>query len=152
MHIYWWVMTGLLLFPWTLVLAPALTLTYRRLSSGVQRYHGLKHRVWIFLALFILLAGATLAFAAKPGVTPLERLRDGAGDLATGWSKLFSTIAVETVERGPVEGLLGGTIKGSHQALSQTTRGAYEAATFFLPVPRPQPTPSEPGNLLEVRF
>lgn len=152
MHIYWFIMSGLLLFPWSFVLAPALVLAYRRLTSGAQRRDGLRYRVWIFLALLSVLAGATLALAAEPVVTPLERLRDGAGDLATGWSKLFSAIAVETVERGPVEGLLGGTIKGSHQALSQTTRGAYEAATFFLPVPPAQPTPSEPGQLLEVRF
>jgi len=33
MQIYWLVMTGLLLFPWFLVIAPALALARRRLSS-----------------------------------------------------------------------------------------------------------------------
>ena len=37
MQIYWWVMTGLLLFPWFLVLAPALALARRRLSSTTER-------------------------------------------------------------------------------------------------------------------
>lgn len=152
MHIYWLIMSGLLLFPWSFVLAPALVLAYRRLTSGAQQRDGLRYRVWIFLALLSVLAGATLAFAAEPVVTPLERLHDGVHDLATGWTKIFHVIAVETVDRGPVGGFLVGTIEGSSQALRQTTRGAYETATFFLPVPRPQPAPSEPGQLLEVRF
>jgi len=38
MHIYWWVMTGLLLFPWTLVLGPALALARRRLLSTTGRF------------------------------------------------------------------------------------------------------------------
>ena len=36
MQIYWLAISGLLLFPWSLVLAPALTLAYRRLSSRTQ--------------------------------------------------------------------------------------------------------------------
>ena len=152
MQIYWLVMSGLLLFPWSLVLAPALTLAYRRLSSAAQRHHGRTHRVWIFPALVILLASATLVFAVEPVGTPIERLHDGARDLATGWTRFFHAIAVETVERGPVEGFLVGTINGSHQALSQTTRGAYETAAFLLSLPPPQRTPSEPGQLLEVKF
>jgi aryl-alcohol dehydrogenase-like predicted oxidoreductase len=49
------------------------------------------------------------------------------------------------------------TIRRAHavhpiSALQQTLRGAYETTTFFLPVPRPQPSASEPGTLLEVRF
>lgn len=158
MRIYWLFMSGLLLFPWSLVLAPAIAHAYKRLSSGPRRLrrHGMpcpQPPAWMFLALFIaILATTTVAFAAEPVVTPLERLRDGALDLTTGWTKLFRVIAVETAERGPIDGLLVGSIKGSHQALSETTRGAYETATFFLSVPRPQPAPSEAGNLLEVRF
>lgn len=152
MRIYWLVMSGLLLFPWSFVLAPAIAYAYKRLSSGPHRRNGLKPRAWVFLALFVILAASTVTFAAEPVVTPLERLRDGTRDLATGWTKLFSVIAVETAERGPVGGFLVGSIKGSHQALSETTRGAYETAAFFLSLPRPQPQPSEPGNLLEVRF
>ena len=37
MQIYWSVMSGLLLLPWSLILAPALTLGYRRLTSGPER-------------------------------------------------------------------------------------------------------------------
>ncbi len=36
MQIYWLVMSGLLLLPWSLIFAPALTLCYRRLSSRTQ--------------------------------------------------------------------------------------------------------------------
>jgi len=152
MRIYWLFMTGLLLFPWSLVLAPAVAQAYRRLSSAPRRRYGLKPQVWMVLAVFVILATATVAFAAEPVVTPLERLRDGARDLTTGWTKLFRVIAVETAERGLVGGFVVGSIEGSHQALSETTRGAYETATFFLPLPRPQSAPREPGNLLEVRF
>jgi uncharacterized membrane protein YhaH (DUF805 family) len=152
MQIYWSVMSGLLLLPWSLIFAPALTLGYRRLTSGAGRRDRRMHWVWIFLVLFAVLAGATVAFAAEPAATPLQRLHDGVQDLATGWTRMFQVIAVETVERGPISGLLVGGIEGSHQALRQTTRGAYETATFLLAVPRPQPTPSEPGQILEVRF
>ncbi|MGH7412139.1 MAG: hypothetical protein ACREJ6_13910 [Candidatus Methylomirabilis sp.] len=152
MRIYWLVMSGLLLFPWSLVLAPAIAHAYKRLSSGAHHRNGLTPRAWIFLALFVILATATVTFAAEPVVTPLERLHDGTRDLATGWTKFVRVIVMETAERGPVDGFLVGSIKGSHQALSETTRGAYETATFFLSVPRPQSTPSEPGHLLEVRF
>ena len=152
MHIYWLVMSGLLFFPWSLALAPALVSAGRRFLSGGGRHDRLRPRAWMLLVLVIVLAGATVAFAAEPVASPLERLRDGAYDLATGWTRFFRVIAVESVERGPVAGFLAGSIEGSHQALSQTTRGAYETATFFLPVPRSQPWPREPGHLLEVRF
>ena len=152
MQIYWLVMSGLLLLPWSLIFAPALALAYRRLSSGARRRDSRVHPVWIFLVLLTVLAGATVAFAAEPVVTPLERLHDGVRDLATGWTRIFQVIAVETVERGPIGGFVVGGIEGSHQALRQTTEGAYETATFLLHVPRPQPIPSEPGQILEVRF
>ena len=101
MQIYWLVMSGLLLLPWSLIFAPALALAYRRLSSGARRRDSRVHPVWIFLVLFTVLAGATVALAAEPVVTPLERLHDGVRDLATGWTRMFQVIAVETVERGP---------------------------------------------------
>jgi putative exosortase-associated protein (TIGR04073 family) len=94
----------------------------------------------------------TVAFAGEPVTTPAERLRGGVRDLTTGWTAFFHTVAAETVEHGPATGLLVGTLEGTNQALQQTLRGAYETTTFFLPVPRPQPTASEPGTLLEVRF
>lgn len=152
MQIYWWVMSGLLLFPWSLVLAPLLAPAYRRFVSGASRRVGLKYRASILFVLITVLAGATLAFAAEPNVVALARLRDGTRGLATGWTELFRVIAVETVQRGPVAGFLVGSIGGSHQALSQTTRGIYETVAFFLPVPRPQLAPSESGHLLEVQF
>jgi hypothetical protein len=108
--------------------------------------------VWIVILLVTVLAGATVAFAAGSVTTPIERLHDGVRDLATGWLRLFQVIGAETVERGPVPGLLIGSIEGSNQALRQTTRGAYDAVTFLLPVPRPRSAPSEPGTLLEVQF
>ncbi len=101
MHIYWLVMSGLLLLPWSLIFAAALALAYRRLSSGARRRDSRVHPVWIFLVLLTVLAGATVAFAAEPVVTPLERLHDGVRDLATGWTRIFQVIAVETVGRGP---------------------------------------------------
>ena len=152
MQIYWLFMTGLLLFPWSLVLAPALTKAYRRISSGSGRGVGAKYLLWISLVLLTVLGGATLAFAAEPVATPLERLHDGVRDLTTGWTKVFRVIDVETIERGPIVGFFTGSIEGAHQALRQTTEDAYETATFFLQVPRPQAAPSEPGSLFEVRF
>jgi putative exosortase-associated protein (TIGR04073 family) len=99
-----------------------------------------------------VLAGATVALAAEPKATPIERLHDGVRDLTTGWLRVFQVIGNETVERGPLSGLLIGGIEGSNQAVRQTTRGAYDAVTFLLPVPRPRPAPTEPGTLLEVQF
>jgi hypothetical protein len=64
----------------------------------------------------------------------------------------FHAVAAETVEHGPATGVFVGSLEGTNQALQQTLRGAYETTTFFLPVPRPEPTVSEPGTLLEVRF
>jgi putative exosortase-associated protein (TIGR04073 family) len=108
--------------------------------------------MWIAILLVAVLAGATVAFAAEPAADPIERLRDGVQNLATGWLKLFQVIEAETVERGPLPGFFIGSVEGSNQALRQTARGAYDAATFLLPVPRPQAIPSEPGTLLEVHF
>jgi hypothetical protein len=73
-------------------------------------------------------------------------------DLTTGWTAFFHTVAAETVEHGPATGVFVGGLEGTNRALQQTLRGAYETTTFFLPVPRPQPSASEPGTLLEVRF
>ncbi len=101
MQIYWLVMSGLLLLPWSLIFAPALALAYRRLSSEARRRDSRVHPVWIFLVLLTVLAGATVAFAAEPAVTPLEKLHDDVRDLATGWTRVFQAIAVETVEQGP---------------------------------------------------
>ncbi len=85
MQIYWLVMSGLLLLPWSLVFAPALALGYIRLSSfSLQSWLAQPWR-----------------FAAEPVVTPLERLHDGVRNLATGWTRIFQVIAVETAERGP---------------------------------------------------
>jgi len=150
MRIYWWIMTGLMLFPWVLALVPAGVAAYRRVSL---KEHRRRHMRWVGTVLLItVLSTATVAFAGEPVATPAERLRDGVRDLTTGWTAFFHTVAAETVEHGPATGLFVGSLEGTNQALQQTLRGAYETTTFFLPVPRPQPSASEPGTLLEVRF
>ena len=150
MRIYWWIMTGLLLFPWMLALAPSAVAAGRRVAL---KEHHRGHLRWVrTLTLVALLSTATMAFAGEPAATAGERLRDGVRDLTTGWTAFVHTLGAETVERGPAVGLLAGSLEGANQALQQTLRGAYETTTFFLPVPRPQPTVSEPGTLLEVRF
>jgi len=150
MRIYWWIMTGLMLFPWVLALVPAGVAAYRRVSL---KEHRRRHMRWVGTVLLItVLSTATVAFAGEPVATPAERLRGGVRDLTTGWTAFFHTVAAETAEHGPATGLLVGSLEGTNQALQQTLRGAYETTTFFLPVPRPQPTASEPGTLLEVRF
>ena len=150
MRIYWWIMTGLMLFPWMLALVPASVAAYRRVSLKATHRRPLR---WVGTAVLItVLSTATVAFAGEPGATPAERLRGGVRDLTTGWTAFFHTVAAETVEHGPATGLFVGSLEGTNQALQQTLRGAYETTTFFLPVPRPQPSASEPGTLLEVRF
>lgn len=150
MQIYWWIMTGLLLFPWMLVLMPPAVAACRKLAlKGHQR----RHLRWVQTVMLItVLSTATVAFAGESGATRGERLRDGVRDLTTGWTAFIHTLGAETAERGPATGLFVGSLDGANQALQQTLRGAYESTTFFLPVPRPQPTVSEPGTLLEVRF
>ncbi len=150
MRIYWWIMTGLLLFPWVLALMPPAVTVGRRIAP--KKHHRRRLR-WVgTVTLVAVLSTATVAFAGEPCATPGDRLRDGVRDLTTGWTTFFQTLGVETVERGPAVGLLAGSLDGANQALQQTIRGAYETTTFFLPVPAPQPTVSEPGTLLEVRF
>ena len=150
MRIYWWIMTGLMLFPWVLALVPPVVAAYRRGSLKEDRR---RHLRWVRTVMLItVLSTATVAFAGEPVATPAERLRGGVRDLTTGWTAFFHTVAAESVEHGPVAGLFVGGLEGTNKALQQTLRGAYETTTFFLPVPRPQPTASEPGTLLEVRF
>jgi putative exosortase-associated protein (TIGR04073 family) len=150
MRIYWWIMTGLMPFPWILALVPPVVAGHRRVSlRATQR----RHLRWVGTVLLItVLSTATVAFAGEPIVTPGDRLRGGVRDLTTGWTAFFHTVAAETVERGPATGVFVGSLEGTNRALQQTLRGAYETTTFFLPVPRPQPSASEPGTLLEVRF
>jgi len=150
MRIYWWIMTGLMLFPWMLVFVPPVVAAHRRVSLKEHRRRHLR-RVGTVL-LITVLSTATVAFAQGPVATPAERLRDGVRDLTTGWTAFFQTLGAETAERGPATGVVVGSLEGANRALQQTLRGAYETTTFLLPVPRPQPTASEPGTLLEVRF
>ena len=148
MRIYWWIMSGLLLFPWILALAPSAVAAGRRVAL---KEHDRCPMRWVrTLTLVAVLSTATVAFADEPA-TAGERLRDGVRDLSTGWTEFFHTLGTETADRGPA-GVVVGSLEGANQALQQTLRGAYETTTFFLPVPRPQPTVSEPGTLLEVRF
>jgi putative exosortase-associated protein (TIGR04073 family) len=139
-----------MLFPWILALVPPVVAAYPRVFL---KEHRRRHLRWVRTVLLItVLSTATVAFAGGPGATPAERLRGGVRDLTTGWTAFFHTVAAETVEHGPATGVLVGSLEGTNQALQQTLRGAYETTTFFLPVPRPQPSASEPGTLLEVRF
>lgn len=150
MRIYWWIMTGLMLFPWILALVPPGVAAYRRVSFKENRR---RHLRWVGTVMLVtVLSTATMAFAGEPGARPAERLRGGVRDLTTGWTTFFHALTVETAEQGPATGLFVGSLEGTNQALQQTLRGAYETTTFFLPVPRPEPTASEPGTLLEVRF
>ena len=149
MRIYWWIMTGLLLFPWMLALAPPAVAAGRRVALKEHHRHHLR---WVrTVTLVAVLSAATVAFAGEPAATAGDRLRDGVRDLTTGWATFFHTLGADTVDRGPA-GVVVGSLEGANQALQQTLRGAYETTTFFLPVPRPQPMASEPGTLLEVRF
>jgi putative exosortase-associated protein (TIGR04073 family) len=151
MRIYWWVMGGLMLFPWFLALVPAIAAAYRKIALNANHH---SHVRWVRAAMIMLMvvSAAPVAVAGDVGTTPGHRLHDGLRDLTTGWTALFQTLGAETAERGPVAGLFVGSLEGANQALQQTLRGAYDTTTFLLPVPRPQPVASEPGTLLEVRF
>ncbi len=151
MRIYWWVMSGLMLFPWFLALVPAVVAAYQRVAlKANHRCHLRWVRTVVMLA--VLVSAAPVAVAGERGAAPGDRLRDGLRDLTTGWTAFFQTLGAETAERGPATGLVVGSLEGANQALQQTLRGAYDTTTFLLPVPRPQPAASEPGTLLEVRF
>ncbi len=149
MRIYWWIMTGLLLFPWMLALMPPAVAVGRRVAP---KEHHRRHLGWVrTVTLVAILSTATVAVAGEPGATPADRLRDGVRDLTTGWTAFFPTLGAETADKGPAGVVVGG-LEGANQALQRTLRGAYETTTFLLPVPRPQSTVSEPGTLLEVHF
>ena len=149
MRLYWLIMTGLMLFPWMLIVVPPAAAACRRVA--LKATHG-RHLRWVrtFMLITVLSTGG-VAFAGEPLAAPVERLRDGVRDLTTGWTAFFPTLRAEAAERGPA-GFVVGSLQGANEALQQTLRGAYETTTFFLPVPRPQPMASEPGTLLEVHF
>ncbi len=149
MRIYWLIMTGLLLFPWMLALMPPAVAVAQRVALNQHHRQNLR---WVrMVTLVVILSTATVAFAGEPAATPGDRLRDGVRDLTTGWTAFFPTLGAETADKGPA-GVVIGSLEGANQALQRTLRGAYETTTFLLPVPRPQPTVSEPGTLLEVHF
>lgn len=88
----------------------------------------------------VLLASApAVVWAADrdrdPVVGMAGKLVRGVVNAATGWLEVPMAI-VEHMEREPLTGLFVGIFDGSARAVYRTGAGAFEAGTFFAPIPR----------------
>lgn len=103
--------------------------------------------------LLVALVGVLLAGAPSVGraeeqdqdatVGMGKKLVRGVVNAATGWLEIPMAV-VEHIQREPFTGLFVGIFEGSARALYRTGAGAFEAGTFFAPIPgryRPITTP-----------
>jgi putative exosortase-associated protein (TIGR04073 family) len=62
-----------------------------------------------------------------------DKLAEGVGDAATGWTETPKEMVETSKETNPIEGVTVGTIKGAGKTVVKTTEGAVKAATFYAP-------------------
>jgi putative exosortase-associated protein (TIGR04073 family) len=102
----------------------------RRHRRCARRRTGLKRFVKSFppFMLILLLAMPVWAEGAAG-----EKLAGGIEDTATGWVEVPKEMAETTEDTNIIEGVTVGTIKGAGEAVVKTTKGAVDAATFYIP-------------------
>lgn len=87
--------------------------------------------VIIGILIISLLATTSTAFAEDPG----RKLGRGVTNVITGWLEIFDKIGEQSAEHNFFVGITWGLIKGVGYAIARTAVGAYEIATFPLPLP-----------------
>jgi putative exosortase-associated protein (TIGR04073 family) len=102
----------------------------RRQQRCVRRKAGLKRFIKSFPPFMLILALALPVYAEGEAG---EKLGHGIEDAATGWVEVPKEMADTTEETNVVEGVTVGTIKGAGEAVVKTTKGAVDAATFYIP-------------------
>jgi putative exosortase-associated protein (TIGR04073 family) len=102
----------------------------RRHKRCVRRKMGLKRFVKSFPPFLLVMVFMLPAIAAEG---PGEKLAGGVEDTATGWIEVPKEMAQTSEDTNIIEGLTVGTIKGAGEAVVKTTKGAVDAATFYIP-------------------
>lgn len=94
------------------------------------------------------MAGPRSAAAADPVVGMGKKLVRGIANVATGWVELPKAIVEKSVEEDPFTGVVLGTLEGSAKTIMRTGAGAYEAGTFFIPLPGNYEPVTQPETML----
>jgi len=83
----------------------------------------------------LILALALPVFAAEQESTkgPGEKLVGGVEETATGWTDVPKEMIDTTEDSNIIEGVTVGTVKGAGEAVVDTTKGAVDVATFYIP-------------------
>ncbi|MFQ5581423.1 MAG: exosortase system-associated protein, TIGR04073 family [Mariprofundaceae bacterium] len=77
----------------------------------------------------LVLAIPALALAGNAG----DKLAEGVGETATGWTEAPKEMAAESEHTNPVVGVTKGAVVGTGKAVGKTLEGAGKTATFFVP-------------------
>jgi len=62
-----------------------------------------------------------------------DKLAEGVGETATGWTEVPREMVDTSKESNPLVGVTVGTVKGAGETVVKTTEGAVKTATFFIP-------------------
>jgi len=89
----------------------------------------------ILITLIMLAMAAPAAFAASNQQMrdSGEKLTNGAGNIATGWTELPKEIGHESEQSNAALGLTRGAVAGTGKAVEKTLSGVADTATFFIP-------------------
>ena len=87
--------------------------------------------VLVLMVLSSMIIWSPAAFADDA----FQKLGRGIANTASGWLEIYHQMEETTKKDGPLAGVTTGSIKGVLKATYRTLIGAYETATFFIPVP-----------------
>lgn len=102
-----------------------------------------------FVGFILILAISSPCFADGG---PLRKLGRGIANIGTGILEIPSNIVSVTEEDGYLAGATYGIVKGIAWAVLRTTVGAYETATFLIPIPFHYDPILEPEFLLSGEY
>ena len=104
----------------------------------------------------LLVSGWTIGMAGPRSAAAADllagmgtKLMRGVVNVATGWIELPKTVHDKSVEKDPLTGVVLGTLEGSAKTIWRTGAGAYEAGTFFIPLPGNYEPVTRPETLLK---
>jgi len=87
----------------------------------------------ILMTVMALTLVAPAAFAASNQARdPAEKLTDGIGNVATGWTEIPMGIADKSEDSNIAIGLTQGTAIGTGKAVEKTLKGVADTVTFFV--------------------
>lgn len=86
----------------------------------------------ILIAVMVIMSGAAAAYAGDA----MEKLGRGTANVATCAFELPQSMGETCEEKGPFAGFTWGVFDGIVNVVKRAAVGAYEIATFALPIPR----------------